>query len=601
MIYFVGAGSGAADLITVRGMRLLERADVVVWAGSLVNAELLSYCKPTCEIHDSAKMTLEETDAILQNAARKGKVCVRLHTGDPALYGAIREQMEALDAAGIPYEVVPGVSSMFAASAALKREFTVPGVSQTVIVSRMEGRTSVPEREKIRSLAVHGTTMVLFLSSGMIGALVQELLSGGAYTDATPCAVVYKASWTDEKIVRGTLSDIAKKAADAGITKTALVLVGDFLGDRYELSRLYDKHFSTEYRQGVADTDEHELTQIGHRWGKDTDKNLCASVCICVKKLDFEHIALVCFSDKGAGLAEKIAGGLRLPAEKSSLSTNDASVKVFRCFGEAHPALHDICAKAFAHAHDGKRTLIVFVGASGIAVRGIAPFVQNKATDPAVVTVDEGGRFVIPLLSGHVGGANDASRALADFLGAIPVVTTATDGRGAWAIDSWAKAHGWQIPDLAAAKKISAAVLSGKKVLTVGIGCKRGTDSSRLSDFVRAVFSENDLPLSLVGSIASIDIKKDERALTDFALELGVPFVTFTADELNVADAGERAFSSSDFVRETTGVGCVCERSAVCAPDATGAAKTSADWLLVRKTARDGMTVAVCVSYLPLV
>ncbi|MBQ7159842.1 MAG: precorrin-4 C(11)-methyltransferase [Treponema sp.] len=617
MIYFVGAGSGAADLITVRGMRLLEQADVVVWAGSLVNGELLSYCKPTCEIHDSARLTLEETDAILQKASREGKNCVRLHTGDPAIYGAIREQMELLDKAGISYEVVPGVSSMFAAAASLKKEFTVPGVSQTVIVSRMEGRTPVPEREKIRSLSAHGATMVLFLSSGMIPDLVRELLAGGAYTKDTPCAVVYKASWADEKIVRGSLSDIAEKAAEAGIAKTALVLVGDFLGDRYEMSRLYDKHFSTEYRKGNTDAQltegvqinhflyaherseyGHGLTRMGHGLfgdacgfvGSGRDEDLCASGGNSVITLDFDSVSLVCFSEKGAGVAEKIADGIRLSLEKNSPSLTDESVTVFRCFGERHSGLHEFCEEQFAHAHGGKRTLIVFVGACGIAVRGIAPFVQSKATDPAVVSVDEVGQFVIPLLSGHLGGANDAARAISSLLGAIPVVTTATDVRGAWAIDSWAKAHDWKIPDLQAAKKISAAVLAGKKVLVLGIGCKRGTDSRALSDFVRAVCAENCLPLSLVGMVASIDIKKDERALTDIAAELCVPFVTFTADELNAADAGESCFSSSDFVRDTTGTDCVCERAAV------RAVETTADWLLVRKVARDGMTVAVVVS-----
>ena len=572
MIYFVGAGSGAADLITVRGMRLLEKADVVVWAGSLVNAELLSYCKPGCEVHDSAKLTLEETNSILQEAERNGKSCVRLHTGDPAIFGAIREQMELLDKAGICYEVVPGVSSMFAAAAALKREFTVPGVSQTVIVSRMEGRTPVPEREKIRSLATHGATMVLFLSSGMIPALVEELLAGGSYTEQTPCAVVYKASWKDEKIVRGHLSDIAQKAADAGISKTALVLVGGFLGDDYELSRLYDSHFSTEYRKAAP------------------------------VALDFEKIAIVCFTERGANLAEKIVAAIPHPQRSPSAhsqtlsstdemrdSSPDAAVQVCRCFGEAHPPLESFCAEQFSCAHGGKRVLVVFVGATGIAVRGIAPLVKDKATDPAVLCVDESGRFMIPVLSGHLGGANEAAQALAPAVGAVPVVTTATDVRGAWAIDLWAKKHNWKIPDLTVAKEITAAVLSGKKVLSLGIGCRRGTDSRRLSDFVRAVLTENELDVTLVGCVASIDMKKDERALTDLAADLCVPFVTFTADELNAACAGQTGFSSSDFVREQTGTDCVCERAATCA------ARNAADWLLVRKTARDGMTVAVGV------
>lgn len=547
MIYFVGAGSGAADLITVRGMRLLERADMVVWAGSLVNGELLSCCKPTCEIHDSARLTLAETDALLQRAAREGKTCVRLHTGDPALFGAIREQMERLDAAGIGYEVVPGVSSLFAAAAALKKELTVPGVSQTVIVSRMAGRTPVPGRESIRALSAHGATMVLFLSAGMIAPLVRELLAGGAYTEQTPCAVVYKASWQDEIIVRGTLGDIAERTADAGITKTALILVGDVLGDRYELSKLYDKHFSTAFRSARI-------------------------------RLGFARAAFVCFTERGAHLIEDIIARCDDSAETRFVTVH--------CFGEGHPSLADVCAEQFAAARRGTRTLIVFVGAVGIAVRGIAPFLHDKAHDPAVLCMDEGRRFVIPLAGGHLGGANEAAQTLAQAVGALPVVTTATDGRGAWAVDVWAQGHGFALPDMAAAKRVSAAVLAGKPVLSVGIGCKKGTDSVSLAAFVRSVFAEHELSIALVGVVASIDVKKSERAIVDFASSLGVPFVTFSAAELNGVPGN---FSASDFVRSATGTGCVCERAAALAGG------TTADWLLVRKTARDGMTVAVAV------
>ncbi len=251
MVHFVGAGPGAPDLITVRGARLLGEADVVVWAGSLVNGELLGLCKEGCEIHDSSRLTLEETTTVLSEADRGGKVCVRLHTGDPSLFGAIREQMEELDRLGVEYDVVPGVSSFCGAASAVKREYTVPGVSQTVIISRMEGRTPVPRRERISELSRHGSSMVLFLSNGMIRGLCGELLKGGAYTESTPCCVVYKATWADERIVEGTLSDIADKAEMAGVRKTALVLVGDFLGGSYGKSLLYDKAFSTEFRKAV--------------------------------------------------------------------------------------------------------------------------------------------------------------------------------------------------------------------------------------------------------------------------------------------------------------------------------------------------------------
>lgn len=248
MIHFVGAGSGAADLITVRGAKLLSQADVVIYAGSLVNPELLSNCKPECEIYDSASMTLEEVLAVMEQAETKGKTTVRLHTGDPSLYGAIREQMDALDARNYSYDLTPGVSSFCGAAAALKAEYTLPNVSQTVIITRAEGRTPVPERERLRALAAHGSTMVLFLSTGLLEKAQQELIAGG-YRPDTPAAIVYKATWSDEKVLRCTVSTLAQTARENNITKTALITVGDFLGNEYDRSLLYDPGFSHGCRE----------------------------------------------------------------------------------------------------------------------------------------------------------------------------------------------------------------------------------------------------------------------------------------------------------------------------------------------------------------
>ena len=248
MIYFVGAGSGAPDLITVRGAKLLGEADVIVYAGSLVNPALLDYAKEDCAVYDSAKMTLEEVIAVMAPAARAGKTVVRLHTGDPCVYGAHREQMDALDKLGLAYEVCPGVSSFCGAAAALKAEYTLPNVSQTVILTRMEGRTPVPEREQIESLAAHGTTMVIFLSAGQLERLSERLIAGG-YAPETPAAIVYKATWPDEKVVRTTVGELAAAGAREGITKTALITVGGFLGDSYDRSKLYDPAFTTGFRE----------------------------------------------------------------------------------------------------------------------------------------------------------------------------------------------------------------------------------------------------------------------------------------------------------------------------------------------------------------
>lgn len=247
MVNFVGAGSGAVDLITVRGAKLLELADCIIYAGSLVNKELLSYANNTCSLHDSATMTLEDVIAVIKENEKCDKMTVRLHTGDPCLYGAIREQMDILTQLNIPYEYTPGVSSFCGVASALKAEYTLPDVTQTVIISRIEGRTPVPEKEKLHLLATHQATMVLFLSVGLADKVQTELLQGG-YTPNTPVAIVYKATWDDEKVFRCTLEELAQTVKLNNITKTAIITVGEFLGDTYQRSKLYDPTFTTEFR-----------------------------------------------------------------------------------------------------------------------------------------------------------------------------------------------------------------------------------------------------------------------------------------------------------------------------------------------------------------
>ena len=250
MIHFVGAGSGAPDLITIRGKNYLEQADVIIYAGSLVNPALLDYAKPGCEIFNSATMTLEEVISQMERAEKENKMTVRLHTGDPCLYGAIREQMDRLKELKINFDVCPGVSSFCGAAAALEAEYTLPNVSQSVIITRMAGRTPVPERESIRSFAAHGATMVIFLSTGLLRELSAELIAGG-YAPDTPAAIVYKATWPDEKVMRCTVADLAETAERNRVRKTALIVVGHCLGSDYDLSRLYAADFSTEFREAT--------------------------------------------------------------------------------------------------------------------------------------------------------------------------------------------------------------------------------------------------------------------------------------------------------------------------------------------------------------
>jgi precorrin-4/cobalt-precorrin-4 C11-methyltransferase len=249
-IHFIGAGPGDPELLTIKGKRLIDEADVIIYAGSLVNPDVLRGSKPSAVIRDSAYMDLDEVIKIMKESIDKRLKVVRVHTGDPSIYGAIREQMDRLDELGIDYEVVPGVSSFLATAAVLKKEYTLPDVSQTIILTRMEGRTPVPPKEKLVDLAKHNSTMVIFLSIGFIEEMCSALISGG-YDPKTPVAVVYKATWPDQKIVTGDLTDIAKKVKDENIEKTALTVVGRFLGDEYSLSKLYDKHFTTGYRQGI--------------------------------------------------------------------------------------------------------------------------------------------------------------------------------------------------------------------------------------------------------------------------------------------------------------------------------------------------------------
>ena len=249
MVYFVGAGTGAVDLITVRGMRLLEQADVIIYAGSLVNPELLQYANKDCEIHDSAKMTLEEVLIVMQKAEAEGKITVRLHTGEPSIYGAVREQMDEMDRLGISYESCPGVSACFGAAASLNLEYTLPGISQSLIITRMEGRTKVPEKESIESFAAHQASMAIYLSTGMLKELSERLVAGG-YRKETPAALVYKATWPEEEAYICTIETLYDTAKEHGITKTALVLVGDVITHQnYKKSRLYAADFSTDFRQ----------------------------------------------------------------------------------------------------------------------------------------------------------------------------------------------------------------------------------------------------------------------------------------------------------------------------------------------------------------
>lgn len=629
MVHFVGAGPGACDLITVRGMNRIKEADVIIYAGSLVNPELLSYAKADCEIYNSAHMTLEDVVSVMRDAEAAGKGTVRLHTGDPSVYGAIREQMDLLDEYGIAYDVCPGVSAVFGAAASLACEYTLPDVTQTLILTRAEGKTPVPEKENLRSLAAHRASLVLYLSSGLARKVRQELLIGG-YAEDTPVAVVYKATWPEEKIIRTTLAKLPEDMEAAGITKTALIIVSPALGSIYEKSKLYDAAFATEYRGA-------------------TEIALPAGI---------RRVLLITCSVRGYATMQKLAKKLE------NISGAEIIAKV-KCEALPEVSMKET-VKACVDEYFEQVDAIVFVTASGIAVRSVAEHLTHKSKDPAIVCMDECSKHVISLVSGHAGGANALTQMLADVMWATPVITTATDVEGQFSIDDYAREHNLVVTDWAKAKAISAEVLAtGAKPVWVdeaevsqeeeknaceirkeqkstgidgceneinvqelqigshqviitpqdgsvdvqtlqliprcivaGVGCKKGTPVDKIEHAVQDAFAKAGLRMEALCAVVSIDLKKEEAGLLEFCETRNVPFETYAAEELQAVPG---TYSASEFVSGVTGVDNVCERSAVKYASEHGmnqgeqllGRQAKHGELLLRKQAYGGVTVAL--------
>lgn len=605
MVYFVGAGTGAADLITVRGMRLIERADVIIYAGSLVNPELLAYAGKECRIYNSATMTLEEVVQIISDAQAMEKTVVRLHTGDPSIYGAVREQMDELERRGISYESCPGVSACFGAASSLNLEYTLPGISQSLIITRMEGRTKVPEKEGIECLAAHQSSMAIYLSAGMTEELSRRLLAGG-YRKETPAALVYKATWKEEETYLctvGTLADIAEKH---GITRTAIVLVGDAIAHHhYEKSRLYAPDFSTGFRRG-SDAPRVELSVIS-------------------------------FTERGRQLSLRIAGHLEESGVTAALYARNASYMGQKEEkGETLPVVPvETSVSLWAGEQMEKGNALLFIGACGIAVRAVAPYLRDKLSDVPVLVLDEMGQYVIPLLSGHMGGANGLARFLAGKIGANPVITTATDLNHAFAVDLFAKRNGLCVVNRDGIARVSAKALAGEtitmsvepghcrgkegaavggvqivpyppacpadvvvtseecifaaavvlkpKEYVIGIGCKKGKSESEISGFISERIREAGIAKNQIFACASISQKQGEPGILSWCRRERIPFFTYAAEELQQVPGD---FHASEFVREKVGVDNVCERAALKACKEGGA-------IVAGKYAKDGMTLAI--------
>lgn len=592
---FVGAGPGDPELITVKGQRALADADLVIYAGSLVPEAVLKWTKPETKILNSASMNLEEIVDEMEKAQRDGKRVVRLHTGDPSLYGAIFEQMAELDKKSISYNVIPGVTAAFAAAAAMQIEYTLPEVSQTLILTRVAGRTPVPENEALESLAEHKASMAIYLSISMVDEVARVLEK--AYGKDATCAVIFRVSQPEEKIIfthPGKLPEIVRKEK---ITSHALIIVSRVMDiDKNEVkfkSKLYDKDFSHGYRK------------------KKNDKT-----------------ALWAVTPKGAVLAKKIAESM--PDSELHLSDNLNLNDIRASYFER---MSDAVSREF-HTYTGH----IFIMSIGIIVRLISSHLKSKTTDPAVVVIDELGHHAISLVSGHIGGANELAIKVAGLTGGEPVITTATDINDVPAIDVLAKQLNLFIENPEAIKNINMAFLKEKKIylydpyellcgsinqsyiykdvskekimgnkdipcvyiddiladlskntlvlrpgsLVAGIGCNRNTSMDEIKGFFKEVLKESKLAIASVRRIATINLKADEPGLIAFAEDMSLPIVFYEKEELNGAVGIKRP---SAMVAKHTGAESVCEAAAILA--------SNNGKLIVEKHSTRNATVAI--------
>lgn len=601
MVYFVGAGAGAADLITVRGMHLLEQADAVIYAGSLVNPELLTYTKETCKIYNSARLTLEEIIQIMQNMEREEKITVRLHTGEPSIYGAVREQMDELDKLGISYKSCPGVSACFGAAASLNLEYTLPEISQSLIITRMEGKTKVPKKESIESFAAHGTSMAIYLSAGMIKKLSEKLIEGG-YKKTTPAAIVYKATWDEEEAYICTVETLYEVSSAHNITKTALVLVGDIIKhSHYKKSKLYDANFSTAFREKG-------------------------------KKSMATKLSIISFTKKGKNLSRNL---LKIFEKDIDITLYTKCKACIEENGNSNILSVTTSVEKWAEEQMQERNALLFIGACGIAVRAVASSLTDKLYDSPVLVIDENGKYIIPLLSGHIGGANELAKSIAKKTGAEPVITTATDINNKFAIDLFAKRNNLFIVNKDGIVKVSSKILEGKKITMsiepgyqtmieenlsdevqlisyppvetvdvvitstedtfdtalllkpkeyiIGIGCKKGKSAVEIDDFIQKKIAEFNISITQIFALASIAQKSDEQGIIEWCQKERVPFLTYTAEQLQNVKG---SFTESSFVKEHMGIGNVCERAALKACKKAGK-------IILPKCIENGITIAI--------
>ncbi len=549
-VFFVGAGPGDPELLTVKAQRLLSGARLCIHAGSLVNPQLLQLLPSDCQRHDSAALDLEQIVALFQQAHERGIDVVRLHSGEPAIYGAIGEQMDALDKLEIDYEVVPGISAFQAAAAALRVELTAPQVAQTIILTRAPGRTPMPPAEDLNRLATSRATLCIFLSTDRLAELAGTLAKH--YGEDCPAALVYHVSWPDEKVLRGTLADIAERVRAAKLTRTGIFLVGHaLLRPLPHASKLYDKTFAHGHRPSAVG---HRPSAIGCRLSAVGHRP--------------SAIALVSLSNEGARLAAVIGQrlspighrpsgiGHRLSASQPTADSRQPTADSRQPDEYLHVDVTELPqGRRFERLVDLSREIfglyqgLIYVAPVGAVVRAIAPLLQHKTIDPAVVVVDVGGRWAVSLLGGHEGGANELAVAVANILGAEPVISTSTE--------------------------------AGKDLI-VGVGCRRGVECSAIVGAVRQALAVAGCDLARVRLLASADIKADEAGLVEAARQLGLPLRLIAAEEIRQTIY---AFEHSQFVQDKVDLPAVAEPAALLAGRRTR--------LLVPRQVFPGVTVAI--------
>lgn len=604
IVYFVGAGPGDPELITVKGHKLIAQADVIIYAGSLVQEEILGYAPEWTEFHNSVNLNLERQVEFMAQAVEQGQTVVRLHTGDPSIYGAIAEQIKLLDQAGITYRVVPGVSSAFAAAAALAIELTIPELTQTIILTRLSGRTPVPESETLNKLAAHKSSLMIFLSAGMIERVVDELLSAG-YTPETPVAVAYRVTWPDEIILRGTLASIAEQMLAAEITHHALIVVSPALA-----------------AQGQAET------AVSHLYGTAHDQS---------EREDTTAIITLTRNGTQTGLRllKDLPGSYLYAPERFLDEEDDRIVPTIT-------SIRQTLQSAFQ-----RHRVLVCIMASGIVVRELAPMLKSKHIDPGIVNLDEAGKFAVSLLSGHKGGANQLAEEVARILGGQAVITTASDIQELPALDLLPQQYDWVLESGRHLIEISAALVNddpiglyqncgtndwlpdpmpstmqrfsslqkmwhsdleflvcvtyrdlvgslteaGKKPLIyhpqclhVGVGCNRGTSLDEIYQALLSTFEIENLSLHSITSLASIQQKADEAGLLQLSKHKGWPLKFFSSEELSGVP---NLPNPSEYAQKCVGALGVAEPAALLS--------AKAKRLLVEKRKFPNVTVAVAL------